>query len=189
MLIESVSRQGRELSLIIVTPWILTSCQTHRVTQGRSELSQFTHTHTHTHRRTHARTHARTHTHAHTHTLTHTLTHTHKQTNNKTKQNYLCSSSCAWPVCSTALRERRLRPQYLMEPVCVSSAVCRTFAMCAVKSEGSGPRRVSINTCIRTMREGSGNYDSQLLGCQNVGHYAGEGMWLGPGPVGKVGGP
>ncbi|XP_076457261.1 uncharacterized protein LOC143291298 [Babylonia areolata] len=36
------------------------------------------------------------------------------------------------------------------------------------------PRRVSINTCIRTMREGSGNYDSQLMGCQNVGSYAEE---------------
>ncbi|KAL8581342.1 hypothetical protein ACOMHN_034421 [Nucella lapillus] len=36
------------------------------------------------------------------------------------------------------------------------------------------PRRVSINTCIRTMRESSGNYDSQLIGCRNVGTYAEE---------------
>lgn len=36
------------------------------------------------------------------------------------------------------------------------------------------PRRVSINTCIRTMREGSNNLDCQLLMIENVGNYADE---------------
>ncbi|PVD32542.1 hypothetical protein C0Q70_07982 [Pomacea canaliculata] len=47
-----------------------------------------------------------------------------------------------------------------------SSCACMPPSPTAVTLDDK--RRVSINSCIRTMRENSSNYDNQLLGCQNT---------------------